>query len=99
MSIAGYRYCGRNFTAAEIKVINNIIETPDQPARAEISRRVCRELGWYRPNGQLKDMSCRVALLRMQRHGLIRLPPPRNGNGNGNTCIKLSARSAPGREL
>jgi len=99
VNVAGYRYCGRNFTAAEIKIINTLIGSPDQPARAEISRRVCRELGWYRPNGQLKDMSCRVVLLRMQRDGLIRLPPPRNGNGNGNTCINLSARSAPRSEL
>jgi len=29
-------------------------------------------------------MSARVALLRMERDGLIALPPPRNGNGNGN---------------
>ena len=99
MSVASYRYCGRNFTAAELKTIDTIIRKPDHPTRAEISRRVCRELGWYRPNGQLKDMSCRVALLRMQGDGLIRLPLPRNGNGNGNIRIKLSARSAPGSEL
>ncbi len=99
MSVADHRYCGRNFTAAEIEIISSIIATPDHPMRTEISRRVCREIGWYRPNGQLKDMSCRVALLRMQRDGLIRLPPPRNGNGNGNTCIKLGPRSAPGSEL
>lgn len=99
MSVASYRYCGRNFTAAELKVIDNIIRTPDHPVRAEISRRVCRELRWYRPNGQLKDMSCRVALLRMQRDGLISLPLPRNGNGNGNIRIRLNAHSAPGSEL
>lgn len=28
-------------------------------------------------------MSCRVALLRLHRAGLIELPAPRNGNGNG----------------
>ncbi|MDH3380374.1 MAG: DUF4338 domain-containing protein [Gammaproteobacteria bacterium] len=99
MSVASYRYCGRNFTTAEFKIIDTIIRTPDHPVRAEISRRVCRELRWYRPNGQLKDMSCRVALLRMQRDGLISLPLPRNGNGNGNIRIKLNARSAPGSEL
>ena len=99
MSVASYRYCGRNFTTAELKIIDTIIRTPDHPVRAEISRRVCRELRWYRPNGQLKDMSCRVALLRMQRDGLISLPLPRNGNGNGNIRIKLNAHSAPGSEL
>ena len=40
--------------------------------------KVCEGLGWRRPSGELKDMSCRVALLRMEVDGLIRLPPPRN---------------------
>jgi hypothetical protein len=32
---------------------------------------------WYKPDGGLKEMSCRVAMLRMHRDGLIQLPPPR----------------------
>jgi hypothetical protein len=46
--------------------------------RARLSREVCERLGWRRDNGALKDMSCRVALLRMHTDGLISLPPPRN---------------------
>jgi hypothetical protein len=34
-------------------------------------------LDWYKPDGGLKEMSCRVAMLRMHRDGLIELPPPR----------------------
>ncbi|MGA2348120.1 MAG: DUF4338 domain-containing protein [Candidatus Sulfotelmatobacter sp.] len=49
-----------------------------QMNRARLSRAVCERLGWRRENGALKDMSCRVALLRMQTDGLITLPPPRN---------------------
>ena len=33
---------------------------------------------WRQPNGALKTMSCRVALLSMQADGLICLPPPQN---------------------
>jgi hypothetical protein len=33
-----------------------------------------------RPDGQSKEMSCPVAMLR---NGLLQLPPPRNGNNNG----------------
>ena len=40
-------------------------------------RLVCERLHWRRANGQLKDMSCRVAMLRMHRDGLIQLPGPR----------------------
>jgi Druantia protein DruA len=33
-------------------------------------------LQWLKPDGKLKDMSCRVAMLRMQEDGLIELPEP-----------------------
>jgi hypothetical protein len=46
--------------------------------RARLSRKVCERLNWRRPDGRLKDMSCRVAMLRMQADGLFSLPPPRN---------------------
>ena len=71
------RYCGRDFTEAEIELIRKLLTTPLMN-RARLSRQVCAELGWRRDNGGLKDMSCRVALLRMQTEGLITLPPPRN---------------------
>ena len=71
------RYCGRDFTEAEIELIRELLTTP-QMNRARLSRQVCAELGWRRDNGGLKDMSCRVALLRMQTDGLVTLPPPRN---------------------
>jgi len=71
------RYCGRHFELAEIDLIRQLLNTP-QINRARLSREVCETLGWRRDNGALKDMSCRVALLRMQADGLITLPPPRN---------------------
>jgi Domain of unknown function (DUF4338) len=71
------RYCGRDFTGAEIDLIRELLTTPKMN-RARLSREVCERLGWRRENGALKDMSCRVALLRMQSDGLITLPPPRN---------------------
>ena len=40
-----------------------------QPAlgRVALSRRVCQDLGWLNALGQPKEMSARVALLRMER--------------------------------
>jgi hypothetical protein len=71
------RYCGRDFTPAEIDLIRALLTMP-QMNRARLSREVCEKLHWRRDNGKLKDMSCRVALNRMQVDGLITLPPPRN---------------------
>jgi hypothetical protein len=91
-----YRYCSRLFDENEIEQIRRICDADDLPLRAEISRRVCRQLQWLRPDGRLKDMSCRVALLRMQRDGLITLPSPANGNGNGKISVPFTKLSEPG---
>lgn len=71
------RYCGRDFPAAELDLIRALIARRDPPlSRSALSRAVCEALGWRKPDGGLKEMSARVALLRMQRDGLLTLPAP-----------------------
>ena len=70
------RYCGRDFIPDELEIIRGIIAADPQRSRAYISRLVCQTLNWYKPDGGLKDMSCRVVLLRMQENGLFTLPAP-----------------------
>ncbi len=60
---------------------------------------VCDLVGWTRPDGQRKDMSCRVAMLRMHRDGLIELPSPRGKNGNGRIRPKQTAAGEPGKPV
>jgi len=71
---------GRTFSAEELELIRSIIRQ-DNMNRQRISQEVCRTLGWLKPDGGLKDMSCRVALLRLHRSGIIELPPPRSNIG------------------
>ena len=75
---APFRYCGRDFSAAEIDWVRALIAQRPALRRAALSRALCERLGWRKPDGGLKDMSARVAMLRMHRDGLIVLPPPRN---------------------
>lgn len=89
------RYSGRLFTDLELERIPQLIAQNPASNRVHLSRLVCEEFRWLRPNGQLKDMSCRVAMLRMERDGLITLPPPERGNGNGRTRPILTSRSQP----
>ncbi len=70
-------YCGRRFTKEEIEDTRERCATPGI-SRYRLSREVCERLDWRAPNGRLKEMSCRVAMLRMEADGLIRLPPPKN---------------------
>jgi hypothetical protein len=78
---AGVTYCGRAFTPAELSLIRGLAEI--LPTRRAIADAVCDALGWHRADGRRKDMTARVALGRMHADGLITLPPPRHGNGNG----------------
>jgi hypothetical protein len=71
------RYCGRVFSTAEIELIRELLAVCPPLSRYQLSREICKGLNWRRPDGALKDMSCRVALLRMQADALITLPTPR----------------------
>ena len=77
------RYCGREFTEFEIGLIRQLLTDQPQMHRAGLSRQVCERLNWRRPDGRLKEMSCRVAMLRMAADGLITLPPPRRARPVG----------------
>jgi hypothetical protein len=68
-------YCARHFSAEELRTIQTLIDQTPAVRRSPLSRTLCEQLDWRKPNGELKDMTCRVALLRMQADGLIRLPP------------------------
>jgi len=89
------RYCGRDFSATGMETIRALIAEHPSANRARLSRLVCEALDWRRPNGHLKDMSCRVAMLRMQDDGLIQMPSPRNGNNNGRPYRRRTAQADP----
>lgn len=90
MESTNKRYSGRFFSPQEIEQIRELIRTPPQLNRQQLSYRVCELFGWRKTDGGLKDMSCRVALLRMHREGLIELPAPRH---KVNPCRSFARRT------
>jgi len=88
-------YCGRLFSVEEIDWIRGLIDSEPALNRAALSRRVCQQLGWLTLDGRSKQMSCRVAMLRMQRDGLIRLPAAQKANGNKARRPLLGPASEP----
>jgi len=68
-------YCGREFSLDDIQAIKRLMEQDPSLKRTPLSRQLCQLFGWTKPNGELKDMTCRVALTRMQADGLLTLPP------------------------
>lgn len=88
------RYCGRDFSPVEFDIIRQMIAGDPTRTRADLSRLTCQALEWYKPDGGLKEMSARVAMLRMQADGLIQLPPPRGPRPNPQ--VRITTRSDPG---
>ena len=64
------RYCGRHFTDIELEQIRSLIERHPELNRTRLSKEVCQMFRWLKPDGKVKDMSCRVAMLRMERDGI-----------------------------
>ena len=58
-------------------LLRELIAGPPAPNRHALSREFCRRIGWYKPDGGLKDMMARVTMLAMHKDGLITLPPPK----------------------
>lgn len=89
------RYCGRPFSAAELAHLRALIAAHPRATRAQLSRLVCAALDWRGEDGRPKEMSCRVAMLRMHADGVLQLPPPKNGNHNGKPYRRRTEAAAP----
>jgi len=74
-------YCARDFTADDIETIRRLMQENPALQRSPLSRQLCELWNWRKPNGELKDMTCRVALLRLQGAGLVELAPSKFVNG------------------
>jgi hypothetical protein len=69
--------CGQVFPHAVVERIKAAVRDHPQWTRADLARNVCDWLDWRAANGKDKAVNCRVALVRLERRGLITLPPPR----------------------
>lgn len=62
--------CGKLLDLDDLEIIRRIIDSNPSATRAQISRDVCLAWSWLKPDGGLKDMSCRVLLLKLHRSGM-----------------------------
>jgi hypothetical protein len=91
------RYCGREFTEKEVDLIARLIATGVN--RQKLARMFCEEINWRKPDGALKEMSCKVAFLRMHRDGHIALPPPMKPANNHLKKPKSTLFTSPKPEV
>jgi hypothetical protein len=93
------RYSGRVFDAAALDQVRGILRAHAGASRQQLSYRVCEALNWRKADGSLKDMSCRVALLRLYREGLIELPAPRRQFEPLRSYARRTAQGEPGARI
>jgi len=67
---------GRRLHCTDIAWIRQLIQENPSWNRTRISKEICRQWDWKRPNGQLKDIACRSMLRKLQDQGLLILPKP-----------------------
>ncbi len=84
------RYCGREFTEIDVELIQRLLADNPDINRSKLSRLFCEAVSWRKADGGLKDMSCRVAMLRMHRDGHIELPLPQKP---ANNHLKIGKRT------
>lgn len=58
-----------------VDTLNRLMSEHPRIKRSPLSRLVCEALNWRGVDGRLSEMTCRVMMLRLQRDGLIALPP------------------------
>lgn len=73
---------GRSITSFDIQRIQRFMDENPQWHRTKLSWELCINWDWKALNGQYKDMACRGLLLKLEKLGLITLPPRRTQANN-----------------
>jgi hypothetical protein len=68
------RFCGRQFSAQEVSLIQEVVATCAGISRLELAHTVCELLEWKRPGGGLKARECRDLLEHLESEGVLTLP-------------------------
>jgi len=78
---------GRVIKPEDLAGIRELMAAHPQWGRYHLSVHLAQQWNWCNGAGQLKDMAARSLLLKLERRGLLLLPPrQRSGAGNHKAC-------------
>jgi len=69
---------GRTVTSEDLHLLRHWMEQNPSWNRTRLSRELCHRWDWRAVSGRYKDMACRSLLLKLERRGLLSLPPRRS---------------------
>jgi hypothetical protein len=85
---------GRTFTGAIVERVRAAVSEPGL-TRSALSRRVCEWLDWFGADGRPKEVSCRKALVELERRALVTLPEARRAPPQARPAAVLEPFEAP----
>jgi hypothetical protein len=74
---------GRDVSDTDIESIRALFAEHPAWGRTRVSEALCRRWDWRNAQGRFKDMAARTLLLKLERAGLICLPPRQRPSSNG----------------
>jgi hypothetical protein len=66
--------CCREFSPEVLEHLDALTRQEPPPTRNMLAREVCAHLAWYSPDGRPATASAKVALRKLERRGVLRLP-------------------------
>lgn len=90
---------GRSLSAEQLDWIQGLISEHPDWGRYRLSVHIAQQWNWRNGAGQLKDMAARTLLLKLQRRGLVDLPPRHCGGGSRPTARPEAVQLDLGTEL
>ncbi len=72
--------CGREVGGAEIAHAREVVRLCFGLSRKQLARTLCEHWGWVGATGQLQERACTKLLEKLDRMGMLELPPKRRRN-------------------
>lgn len=85
----------REIGNSDIELIKHLIRDNPGQGRTYLSKQLCKIWDWRTASGQYRDILCRDLLRRLEKRGLIELPPPLSAArraGYTNNLKKIAAQ-------
>jgi hypothetical protein len=81
-------FCGRNFSAEDLLMIQEVVNTCGGISRYELAHTICELLEWKRPGGGLKARECKDLLEILEEKKVLELPEKRKTGYIGSQKFK-----------